>query len=614
MPWSLVEKKSATCLKLLAEQNYNISTPGDPNNAVLVITSEDDVKPDTKGRLSKATSNKPYYIFSQLTKILGVLPAGVKLEAVNVDLVIQDVAKPSARYYRLLKRREGRSEIIFLREGDMIRLDSFCIRLESDPAEVQVNSSGTGEAGAEVPESDDQPIHEAVSKDEPHEAMEETDDDDDDDEDLDRTPTNGTSQSRHIRPRITPDPSIPRTEIVQETPAINRTFQVPEADMGTYVPKTNLVENTPPPASDLAPSGPEMFSTAPMKSELDEVMKDVIRDSGHASSNDLDDTKTTLHMADGTLTASNREFDEGTKKIPQVRMSKNKPPSKRPSEADEEDEREQEPSPRPAKRAKTGKTNVVAVPTPKRKTRGSTPAEPTSAAVESQASAKDDALYSGPKPRVAFSNSEIYDGSQFLKFLTKHGGKKVQSVKGDECNVLCVRDGPLKKSMKLLLCIALGIPIVTDEWLKHSAKQGKLLALEFYMPSVPDQEKEWNTSLDEVLGNKQDTLFNGYTIYFTPTLKKAYHPFSEAEDVCRAAGAVKAASKITKDLNLENTIVLASDEDDDAVALAENGFSCYTKDLLTLSILRGKLDLDSEDFKIIPRNSQPKKKGRPRKS
>src|SRR5690242_3474495 len=116
--------------------------------------------------------------------------------------------------------------------------------------------------------------------------------------------------------------------------------------------------------------------------------------------------------------------------------------------------------------------------------------------------------------------------------------------------------------MKIFQAIALGIPIVTDKWLLDSAKADDFLDLSSYKPSVAQQEKEWNFSLERVWGTAQ-TPFKGYCIYFTPALRKTYTNFGEMERVCQTVG----AEVITKRVNKTKiTIVLATGEDDPDVA------------------------------------------------
>jgi hypothetical protein len=175
--------------------------------------------------------------------------------------------------------------------------------------------------------------------------------------------------------------------------------------------------------------------------------------------------------------------------------------------------------------------------------------------------------------------------------------------------------------MKLLLCVALGVPIVSDEWLLDSAKDGRFLDLEAFRPHFPAQERDWNFSFEDIWKKPKKEVFQGYSIYFTPALRAVYKPFSEVDELCKAAGARRALTKLGKEIKdkdiADNTILLAlnGDDDEDAATILSNGYTCYTRELLTLSILRGELNLESEEFKIKPATSNPpKKRGRPRKS
>lgn len=175
-----------------------------------------------------------------------------------------------------------------------------------------------------------------------------------------------------------------------------------------------------------------------------------------------------------------------------------------------------------------------------------------------------------------------------------------------------VRDGNLHKTPKVLQAIATGTPIVTDKWLADSAKAGHFLSVDAYKPSAPKQEKEWSCRLEDVLGQPQ-TPFEGYTIHFTTSLHSAYKPFTEIEQVCKAAGAKVTKKKMDKS---EKVIILAVDEGDkEAEKLMQDGVTCYKRDLLPFSILRGVLDLDSDEFKISAEDAPKEtKKTRGKKS
>ena len=215
------------------------------------------------------------------------------------------------------------------------------------------------------------------------------------------------------------------------------------------------------------------------------------------------------------------------------------------------------------------------------------------------------------KPRVAFSNSGISQDDALKKFLTRHGGKVVENPNKDNFDVLCVKPGPLHKSMKVLLSVALGTPIVTDSWLQDSYTEGRFLSLEDYIPEVAGSEEEWGFSMSSIWSKPQAGLFEGKTLYFTQELAKTYKPFSQIQIVCKAVGAKQVKTpKQLKDFKVDaDSIILGIEEDDqEAVALAKEGHTCYGRDLLTTSILRGTLDLESPEFKLAPTLSQEKKK------
>ncbi|KAF2865159.1 hypothetical protein BDV95DRAFT_263294 [Massariosphaeria phaeospora] len=551
---------------------------------------------------------------------------GVKLESVKHSLSIRPGRTSSSSPlvdYQINDRTDGRSEIIFLRENDSICVPgaSNIFTLVWDiGSEVQVDSS-VG-AAAEIPESLDPQSEGANAT--PGQS-EETED-----EDLDRpTTVVEVTQSIPQASWATPLPSFNKSEVIQETPTADRTKQFIALPKAT----TEAMDSTPSPGIPALMDGTEVFSTAPVNQKQNGVPNRTIK-----PESDLEDNHDTREREIGKVAASHMtDVNDSpttatTGRHPKVQIPpKKSTPLKRPSFTAEKSASKG----RPTKRKKTehdsehSDISAIGIDTPapkapatsKKKRSTTTDPESTSTTVKpqkgSQRSTAEEGLYAGPKPRVAFSNSAIQASSYAMKFLKKHGGASVDSVKVDDCNVLCVKDGTLAKTMKLLQGIALGIPIVTDKWLMDSAKEGNFLSLEPYMPKAATQEKEWNFSMARIWGNKQTELLHGRTIYFTPALKSSYDNFSEIEQVCKSVGARRTISKPGKEVkDSEGTIMLAAEKgDDDAIVLAHNGYTCFSKHLLTNSILRGSIDLESDEFKVNPTaSSQPKKKGQARKS
>jgi hypothetical protein len=165
--------------------------------------------------------------------------------------------------------------------------------------------------------------------------------------------------------------------------------------------------------------------------------------------------------------------------------------------------------------------------------------------------------------------------------------------------------------MKLLSCVALGIPIVTDKWLTESSKKKRLLNPEHFKPTVPDQEREWDFSLDKVWGKPQTNTLKGYTVYFTPALRKSYQDFKELDAVCRVAGARAVETRPASQVKSPNRMIFLGLEEGDpgSAALMEAGYAVYTRDFLTCSILRGEIDLDSDEFRILPLSDDTTRRG-----
>ncbi|KAF2733926.1 hypothetical protein EJ04DRAFT_577241 [Polyplosphaeria fusca] len=528
---------------------------------------------------------------------IDLLNNAAKLEALGEDILVQPAPSsqtagsqtPKHGPYKLKKRGSPPSEILFLREADtIILLDCyFALRFIWDPTEVQVRSSVAVEP---VEQQQQQQEH----------AEEETEDEED------RENTMVATMQPKPSSRGTPLASAAHSEVVQETPAAGRVADPMDMDpsIDTTHPEFSTAHsrkkveeeedsNATGETSTLGQTvSQNNSSTACPKSSEEEDNDDEEEQSTPASTTPQKKGRVKTIAA---KTASPEPVRRGRpKKTPRT--------LKRASPAEiNEDGEEQEHATRSAKRLKRNDSSPEL-------------GTPTTRASQNSSLG----LLAVSNPGVAFSNSSITDDSNFMKFLRTHGGTKVTDIKKGACHILCVRSsGLLRKSTKLLACVALGIPIVTDKWLQDSARSGKFLALDPYMPDVPDQEEEWSFSMQKIWNTKQDALFEGKTIYFSPQLKKLYSPFSEVETVCKAAGARRIVSKPAKEVKekeKDDLVILALDEGDvDMAALTERGFTCFSKDFLTLSILRGDVDLDSPEFKIGHVASQPKKRGRPKK-
>lgn len=216
--------------------------------------------------------------------------------------------------------------------------------------------------------------------------------------------------------------------------------------------------------------------------------------------------------------------------------------------------------------------------------------------------------------RIVFaSSSSAGDSKPFLKFLSSKGVKKVQSM--HDCTVLCVGK-ELKKTSKLILAVLLGKDIITDSWVTDSVKRDDLLSVEDYSARDLTKEAEWGISLDKAIdrGKRGFKVLQDQTIVFTPSVKKELgrNGFDELKEIVKCAGARGVSSALPKKTPEEtsSTLVVATHDSTEVAELQALGWRAYAKDIISLSILRGKLDLGSDEFLIKEQKKESRKRKR----
>lgn len=161
--------------------------------------------------------------------------------------------------------------------------------------------------------------------------------------------------------------------------------------------------------------------------------------------------------------------------------------------------------------------------------------------------------------------------------------------------------------------MVLGKPLIRDDWITQSSKEKKLLDPTKYLLKDPQFEKKWGRNLADIPENPLPSLLEDKIIYVTPSLKKEYGSgFKDVEKIAIAAGATKVVSKQAKSIgaivgkgdSVDDVIVLAAEDDQQAESLTESGVDCYGRDLLSSSIFAGKLEVDDENLKWAPKPKQ----------
>lgn len=198
------------------------------------------------------------------------------------------------------------------------------------------------------------------------------------------------------------------------------------------------------------------------------------------------------------------------------------------------------------------------------------------------------------------STTDIFDSEAYKTPMTKAGIRRVLSV--SECDYLCVGKGELKKTAKVISAIASGKPIVTEDWAKECATVRRLLEPAPYLASHPRHKREWGITLAEAieLGKQGLKPLADYLVLITPALKKQLgSAFEEVKQIAEIGGATKVTARPPTSRDQQSTtLVVATDDDPRLVQLLQDRWRCYTKDLITMSVLRSALDLESDEFLI----------------
>lgn len=206
--------------------------------------------------------------------------------------------------------------------------------------------------------------------------------------------------------------------------------------------------------------------------------------------------------------------------------------------------------------------------------------------------------------RILYASSTTVDKqSKLMTFLRK---KKVKSAKSiNDCDFLCIGKGELKKTSNLVMAVVCGKQVINDDWVLQSAAEGELLDFDNFLARDAVREAEWGTNLDQAIQRGKDGVkpLAGLAFYFSPAAKKELGKgYSELEGIAFLAGATSVQATLPKKSNntppFSNSIVITAQNDRDLSTLTAGGWRCYSKDIMTLSILRGRLDADSDEFLI----------------
>ena len=195
------------------------------------------------------------------------------------------------------------------------------------------------------------------------------------------------------------------------------------------------------------------------------------------------------------------------------------------------------------------------------------------------------------------SSSSVKVNGQTFKKLKKHGICAVENI--EECDVFCLATGnQITKSARLLQAVIRGKVVVTDDWLEKSGDAGMVHDTAKYLVKDLNIAKACE---DYRRGCKP---FASRTIVFTPALKTKLGPtYSDFETLATLAGAEKVISTcIRKNSDYENPLWIGTEDEPLFAELAIKGIPCYSKELITNSILQAKLETKKGEYRLSVRS------------
>ena len=215
-------------------------------------------------------------------------------------------------------------------------------------------------------------------------------------------------------------------------------------------------------------------------------------------------------------------------------------------------------------------------------------------------------------PAIMFSSTtKIQEKKTVMRAFRALGGEVATSIK--DATMLCVPDDGLKKTPKFLMAILRGLDIVTEAWLVAAHRDDKFPNPHIYFPKDPKKEKEWRFNLADTVQRDTQSMVNllsPYTVYLSEQFKAEMHSKGSLKDYTEIAMMLGARNIKTghpaDGADVANVVLIGTSDDVYLVDAQTKGFKMYTQDLIPMAVLRGTLDLDSDEFRVeIPVKDEP---------
>jgi len=211
------------------------------------------------------------------------------------------------------------------------------------------------------------------------------------------------------------------------------------------------------------------------------------------------------------------------------------------------------------------------------------------------------------QPAIVFSaGCTIQAKKKTIETFLQLGGKIVQNIV--DADVFCTTL-PLRKTSKFILAIALGKAVVTEEWIVECHRRKAFSNPGSFIPNDMVREQEWKFSLEDAVRRGQEAdsglskLCERWNIYMTPQLQQKLGDLKQDfQQIASALGATRIHMRLPASHAAERRssriLVLGHDDDCDAVSVGRLGYGLYEKGVLTMAALRGRLDVNTDEFKL----------------
>ncbi|KAK5232965.1 hypothetical protein LTR47_005829 [Exophiala xenobiotica] len=214
--------------------------------------------------------------------------------------------------------------------------------------------------------------------------------------------------------------------------------------------------------------------------------------------------------------------------------------------------------------------------------------------------------YAGSAPIVIFSGSTEIDQKNNMMEAFRHlGGRETKSI--NDATMLCVGKGPLKRTSKLIIAVARGIDIVTEEWVTETQRRGCFPAADEFLPLDPSHERIWDFELKDAMQRGKlglTHILSGTTVFLTRQIRTDLGKLErELSQVATVLGADSVQKRLPALKDKENyaeheVLIIGAENDPQGAQVGRLGQKLYNKDILTMAVLRGKLERASAEFLI----------------